>query len=144
MKRRMNSAMPVILLMDETVGHLREGVELLDASEAAASDRLARDDAEQAEKPYAVLPGEYVPRLSPFGHGALYNITGLIHDDRGFPTSSKEAADRLCRRIMEKIAMNAGEIERYESRHMEDALTIFRSMSVIQDVSSVIRVYSGS
>ena len=112
---------PVILLMDETVGHLREGVELLDASEAAASDRLARDDAEQAEKPYTVLPGEYVPRLSPFGHGALYNITGLIHDDRGFPTSSKEAADRLCRRIMEKIAMNAGEIERYESRHMEDA-----------------------
>jgi 2-oxoglutarate ferredoxin oxidoreductase subunit alpha len=112
---------PVILLMDETVGHLREGVELLDASEAAASDRLARDDVEQAEKPYAVLPGEYAPRLSPFGHGAPYNITGLIHDDRGFPTSSKEAADRLCRRSMKKIAMNAGEIERCESRHMEDA-----------------------
>ena len=34
--------------------------------------------------------------------------------------------------------------DRVQTRHMEDALTIFRSMSVIQDVSSVIRVYSGS
>ena len=33
--------------------------------------------------------------------------------------------------------------DRVQTRHMEDALAIFRSMSVIREISSVIRVYSG-
>lgn len=112
---------PVILLMEETVGHLREGVELLDAGDVEALDRLTEDDPELAERPYATHPGECAPRLAHFGQGVFYNITGLIHDERGFPSSSPEVADRLCRRIMEKIARNAGQIERCEILHMDDA-----------------------
>ena len=112
---------PVILLMDEAVGHLREGIELLNADEVEVFDRLIKNDPEQAEMPYAILPGEYAPRMTPFGRGVFYNITGLIHDDWGFPTSSPEVADRQCRRIMEKIARNTGQIERYEALYMEDA-----------------------
>ena len=111
---------PVILLMDEIVGHMREGVELLNADEVAVPDRLTGSDPMQAGFPYDVAPGEYVPRMTPFGQGVFYNITGLFHDGRGFPTSSPEIADRQCTRIMEKIAASV-EVERYEALRMEDA-----------------------
>lgn len=114
---------PVILLMEETVGHLREGVELLDAGEVEVLDRLTEDDLEQSGRPYDVPCVDCVPRMSPFGQGAFYNITGLIHDERGFPTSSPKVADRQCRRILEKLSRNAGKIERYETLDMEDAQT---------------------
>ena len=53
---------PVILLMEETVGHLREGVELLDAGDVEVFDRLTGDDAEPAGGPCDIAPGEYVSR----------------------------------------------------------------------------------
>ena len=91
--------MPVILLMDEMVGHMREGIEL----------SMTR----------SCSPGEYMPHKPPFGQGAFYNITGLIHDEEGFPTSSPEVTDRQLRRILEKTHTNR--IERYEELDMEDA-----------------------
>ena len=112
---------PVILLMDEIIGHLYEGIELPDADEVEILDRLTKDDPRQAELPYDIVPGELAPRMTPFGQGVFYNITGLIHDDRGFPTSSPEIADRQCRRIMKKIDLNSGQIGRYEELYMEDA-----------------------
>ena len=111
---------PVILLMDEIVGHMREGVELLNADEVTVLDRLTEDDPAQAGIPYDVAPGEFAPHMTPFGQSAFYNITGLFHDGRGFPTSSPEMAGRQCTRIMEKIAASTA-VERYEALHMEDA-----------------------
>ena len=112
---------PVILLMDEIVGHMREDVRLPGADEVEVLDRLTKDDPEQAGMPYDVLPGEYAPRITPFGQGVYYNITGLFHDSRGFPTSSPVETNRQCMRIMNKIAMSAGQVERYETLNMEDA-----------------------
>ena len=111
---------PVILLMDEIVGHMREGVDLQNADELVVLDRLTEDDPVQAGIPYDVAPGEFAPRMTPFGQGVFYNITGLFHDGRGFPTSSPEMIDHQCTRIMKKIAGSA-EVERYEALQMEDA-----------------------
>ena len=111
---------PVILLMDEIVGHMREGVELLNADEVTVLDRLTEDEPALAGTPYDVAPGEFAPRMTSFGQGVFYNITGLFHDGRGFPTSSPEMAGRQCTRIMEKIAASTA-VERYEALHMEDA-----------------------
>ena len=114
---------PVILLMDEIVGHMREGVELLGPNEVEILDRLVKDDPEQASMPYDIYPGELVPRITPFGNGVFYNITGLIHDNWGFPTSSPVKANRQCTRIVKKITANAHSIERYETERLEDAKT---------------------
>ncbi len=112
---------PVILLMDEIVGHMREGIELLGEGEAEVLDRLVKSDPEQASMPYDIVPGEFVPRITPFGQGIYYNITGLIHDNWGFPTTSPVKANRQCTRIMRKITMNEDRIERYVSDRTEDA-----------------------
>ncbi len=105
---------PVILLMDEIIGHMREGIELLNPEEVEVFDRLVKEDIEQAALPYDILPGERVPRITPFGEGVFYNITGLVHDNWGFPTNSPVKANRQCTRIMKKIDRNVEDIQKFE------------------------------
>ncbi len=112
---------PVILLMDEIVGHMREGIELLNEGEVEVLDRLVKDDPAQASMPYDIVPGEYAPRITPFGQGVFYNITGLVHDNWGFPTTSPVKANRQCTRIMKKIAKNLPMIEKYDCDCPEDS-----------------------
>lgn len=114
---------PVILLMDEIIGHMREGIELLADEDVERFDRLTKEDPEQAASPYDIYPGERVPRITPFGEGIFYNITGLVHDNWGFPTSSPVKANRQCTRIMKKIDKNRDDIEKYEIADMEGANT---------------------
>ena len=112
---------PVILLMDEIVGHMREGIELLMPEEIEVYQRLTKADPEQASMPYDIMPRERVPRMTPFGEGVFYNITGLVHDNWGFPTNSPVKANRQCTRIMKKIEKNVEDIARYDTYRMEDA-----------------------
>ena len=110
---------PVILLMDEIIGHLREGVQIPLSLEI--KDRPVYNDPECVEKPYHVPEGKCVPGMKPFGKGEFYNITGLIHDDYGFPTNSTKEADRLVRRLLSKIKDNYADIVEVEERLTDDA-----------------------
>ena len=65
-----------------------------------------------------------VPKMAPFGCGQRYNITGLIHDETGFPTNSTEEADKLMQRLMHKISDNYEDIVRSESLNTDDADTV--------------------
>lgn len=111
---------PVILLMDEIVGHLREDVELPDRSACPVVDRQW-DRTRGARGIHRVQPGEPAPLLPPFGEGIRYNITGLIHDDNGFPTNSHEAADAFCDRLLRKVEDHRDEIVQTEAYRLDDA-----------------------
>ena len=106
---------PVILLMDEIVGHMREGICLHPAEEI-----IDRDNRMVDQKPYAVAPGETVPHCPPFGTGTRYNITGLLHDDDGFPTGNSDLSFMLCSRLMKKVEGNLDDILEYEEDIPED------------------------
>ena len=72
---------------------------------------------------YFVPEGKYVPVMKPFGHGERYNITGLAHDQSGFPTNSSQIAGKLCQRLMDKVEKNVDHICRVEEYAMDDAET---------------------
>ena len=112
---------PVILLMDEIIGHLREGVNLPDPEDIDIVNRPSVQYPEPKRKPYHLKPGRLVPRMAPFGKGQRYNITGLIHDEAGFPTNSSEETEKLITRLMHKVSDNYDDIVRVEESHMEDA-----------------------
>jgi len=112
---------PVIFLMDEIVGHMREGIELPDLSEIEVIDRRRPDPDDDDYKPYFVKEGEYVPVLSPFGEGKRYNITGLVHGESGFPSTKAEVAGPQCERLMKKIECNKDDIIEYEEKFLDDA-----------------------
>ncbi len=114
---------PVIFLMDEIVGHMREGVTLPSPDELIINKRHIsyRDGANK--QCYYVPEGQYVPAMKPFGQGERYNITGLAHDASGFPTGSNAVAGALYTRLMEKIDHNLDDIIRVEEYMLDDADT---------------------
>jgi 2-oxoglutarate ferredoxin oxidoreductase subunit alpha len=105
---------PVILLMDEIIGHLREGVELPDASEIEIVNRKKPDVSPEVFRAYEVPEGKIVPPMPAFGEGYRYNITGLIHDDTGFPTNSNAIAAVMSQRIIKKVEDNVDDIVQHE------------------------------
>lgn len=107
---------PVIFLMDEMVGHLRESIELPEAKTYETESRKNYSVA-----PYHVAMDEYVPHIPPIGAGQRYNITGLIHDEDGFPTNNHEAAEKLLERLKNKIDCNKDDICQAEEYMTDDA-----------------------
>ena len=109
---------PVILLMDEIIGHLREGIEFPDKSEIEIFDRKKPKKKPEGNPDeflaYKVPDGEIVPPMPAFGEGYRYNITGLIHNESGFPTNNNEIAGVMSTRLMEKIQNNVDDIIQYE------------------------------
>ena len=114
---------PVIFLMDEIVGHMREGVELPRESELIINHRKMSFHDGANKQCYFVPEGEYVPAMKPFGQGERYNITGLAHDSSGFPTNSTEIAGKLFTRLLDKVEKNINDIVRIEEYAMDDAET---------------------
>ena len=112
---------PVILLTDEIVGHLRENVTLPTANELDIYPRrLPKKTRAEGYQPFAV--GEdLVPDVARFGDGYRIHVTGLLHDETGFPSGSPVVTEQLIHRLHEKINRVGEEIIHTEEHFMEDA-----------------------
>lgn len=112
---------PVLFMTDEIIAHLREGVQLPEPEELEIIDRPSVKYPEPKRLPYHIKKGKLVPEMAPFGFGQRYNMTGLIHDESGFPTNSPEEAQKLMDRLMHKISDNYDDIVRVEKVGLENA-----------------------
>jgi 2-oxoglutarate ferredoxin oxidoreductase subunit alpha len=104
--------------MDEIIGHLREGVELPDKPEVEIINRKKPAVGPDEYKAYKVPEGEIVPPMPAFGEGYKFNITGLVHDETGFPTNSNAIAKVMNERIIKKIDDNVEDIIQYETSNV--------------------------
>ncbi|PAB61175.1 2-oxoacid:acceptor oxidoreductase subunit alpha [Anaeromicrobium sediminis] len=112
---------PVILLLDEIVGHMREKIEIPSADDIEIIDRKKPTCAPEDYLAYGVEGDELVPAMAGFGDGYRYHVTGLVHDETGFPTNSTEVAQTLITRLMDKVEKNVDDIVEYEEFMLEDA-----------------------
>lgn len=110
---------PVILLMDEIIGHLREGCELIPREELEVSNRRV-DHHTNGTLAYAVSEGNYVPEFAPFGEGDHFNITGLFHNLDGFPTNDNAVTQHEVRRLLDKIRFRRDRIIQWEEVDTND------------------------
>lgn len=111
---------PVIILVDEVVAHMREGIVL-----------PSKEDLEVEERPKPTVPPEWyipygdpgtgVPPMSPFGDGYRYHVTGLYHDVRGYPTTRKDEVEPLIHRLFSKISRDFDRLQWFDSFYTEDA-----------------------
>ena len=111
---------PVILLMDETVGHMREKMIIKDPSEIEVINRK-KPNCKPIEYIAFKPDKDMVPPMAAFGEGYRYHVTGLVHDETGFPTNNNEVAENLIRRLVEKIEKNIEDFSYYEEYRLEDA-----------------------
>jgi 2-oxoglutarate ferredoxin oxidoreductase subunit alpha len=112
---------PVIVLADETVGHMREEVVIPSGNSLTIVNRRVPSSREDASK--AFLSASVAP-MPIFGRGFSAHVTGSSHDEYGMrKASAPEAIDKIVRTINAKIAPHAHEISSVERIMLEDAET---------------------
>jgi len=118
---------PVILLLDEAIGHLREPLRVPEAGQLSIVDRLRTSVPKDVDY-YPYLPREdgRLP-MSDFGGVHRYNVTGLFHDMWGFPSNNPKIVSELLRHLVDKIDNNINAITRYKEHFLDDAEYIFIS-----------------
>lgn len=113
---------PVILLMDEVIGHMREKIELPDNyDEIPQAERKMPTCAPEEYLAYGCEDGSKVPAMAPFGSGYRWHVTGLVHDETGFPKGTGAATKESQDRLRTKLTDNLDDIVQVENYRMEDA-----------------------
>jgi len=114
---------PVILLMDEVVGHMRERTELPAPESIEVVDRVKPHVPPDWYFPYEETSAD-VPPFASFGEGYRFHITGLFHDRAGFPTQRLDEIQPWLDRVFNKISRHEDDIIRLEQEWVEDAATV--------------------
>jgi 2-oxoglutarate ferredoxin oxidoreductase subunit alpha len=112
---------PVIVLLDETIGHMHGKAMLPTQEEVKAGivPRKSFDGAPEDYRPYECAPDQPAV-LNPMFKGYRYHFTGLHHDAKGFPTEEIETCRKLIQRLEDKVMMHTDEIELNEEFMLDD------------------------
>lgn len=111
---------PVLVMMDECVGHMTEKVVIPAADEIEIVPRTLTDAASDDYLPYATN-GSPVPAFARAGDGYRFHTTGLTHDERGYPVMSADCQQVSVQRLVDKIRCNVDRIVRYDEEAVDDA-----------------------
>jgi 2-oxoglutarate ferredoxin oxidoreductase subunit alpha len=111
---------PVILLLDEIVGHVHEKVVLPDVSQLKIVNRKKPDCPPEQYLPYKA-DESLIPAMASFGEGYRFHVTGLVHDETGFPTNHAGKIDDMLRRLNSKLDKYLDEILQWEEKETDDA-----------------------
>ncbi|MCU0558920.1 MAG: 2-oxoacid:acceptor oxidoreductase subunit alpha [Desulfobacterales bacterium] len=118
---------PVILLFDEVVGHMREKLVLPEPGDLPLVERLHTSVKEGVDyHPYLPREDGRLP-MSDFGGVHRYNVTGLVHDMWGFPSTDPKVVHGLLRHLVDKIENRAGILAHYREHQLEDAEVVMIS-----------------
>ncbi|MBN1518765.1 MAG: 2-oxoacid:acceptor oxidoreductase subunit alpha [Spirochaetales bacterium] len=130
--------LPVVVLTDEVIGHMREKVVLPELSELKVSNRV-QPQAPGGYKPYEADLDGGVPPMARFGQGYRYHVTGLFHDETGFPSNKGDVTDRFLRRLQRKVEKAEPAIRDYftESTDDCDTLVVAFGSSAMSSLSAV-------
>jgi len=111
---------PVILLLDEVTAHTREKITIPDPEDIYVCSRLL-----PSMPPEWYMPFEDnmrgVSAMPPLGSGYRYHVTGLTHDDHGYPTSKPKEVESFINRIFRKIDQFFYDIQIVDEIQCEDA-----------------------
>ena len=125
---------PVMLMLDECVGHMTEKVVIPEADRLEISPRryTARPPAEfRLFEPRE----DMVPDMVKAGDGYRFHVTGLTHDDRGYPSMTVDTQDRSIRRLQDKLTPLAGERALYEAEDLDGADVVVVSYGITSRVA---------
>jgi len=112
--------MPVQVLYDEIVGHMREPLEFPEPGELEIIDRSKPSVAPGDYKPYDPTQGD-VPPLAAYGSDYRFHVTGLNKAPDGFPTTKADLVDAEERRQIRKVMADIANIESNEEYLCDDA-----------------------
>ena len=125
---------PVLLMMDECVGHMTEKVVIPPAEEIDLIPRRFYDGPKADYLPY--LPEcDLVPPMAKAGDGYRFHITGLTHDERGYPDMTWQGQETNVRRLVDKIRKNADRLVHVETEALDGADVVVVSYGITSRVA---------
>ena len=125
---------PVMFMMDEVVGHMTEKVVIPPAEQIEVVPRKHTRKPAEEYLPYRTN-GDMVPEMAHAGEGYKFHVTGLTHDERGYPNMTPQTQDTLVRRLQEKIRTAADHIALFEEENVDDADVIVVSYGITSRVA---------
>jgi len=130
---------PVVVLSDEIVGHMREKITIPDKVEI-------RKRKSPTSPPGEFIPfkpqGDFVPEMPAFGDGYRVPVTGLTHDERGYPDASNpEGHEKLVKRLCDKILNHRDKIVDVEEVWTDDAdITVISYGAPSRSVATAVKM----
>jgi 2-oxoglutarate ferredoxin oxidoreductase subunit alpha len=125
---------PVMMMLDECVGHMTEKVVIPEAEKIQITPRRFTHRSAEAFRLFEPQQDQ-VPEMVRAGDGFRFHVTGLTHDDRGYPSMNVETQDRLVRRLQQKLAPLANERALFEAENLDDAEVVVVSYGITSRVA---------
>ncbi len=113
---------PVVLLFDEKLAHMRENIAWPQPGELEVMDRKKPAD----RSTFHPFLGE---EMLSFGEGARFTVAGLAHDEWGKLVKNEDAAEMLDY-LMEKLEDNVRDIALYDALNTDDARVLIVSYGI--------------
>jgi len=127
---------PVLVMSEEAIGHIYEKVTVPPESKITLTQRRKPKVSQKEYLPYAP-DADLVPPMAVTGDGYRFHVTGLTHDERGYPVMTAEAQHKLVRRLVDKIENNRKDIYSFEETFTKDADVVVCSYGISARVASI-------
>ncbi len=125
---------PVMMMLDECVGHMTEKVVIPEAEKIEITPR--RFTKLPPEEFRLFQPqADKVPDMVKAGDGYRFHVTGLTHDERGYPSMNVDTQDRTIRRLQEKLTPLANGRALCDTEFLEDAEVVVVSYGITSRVA---------
>jgi 2-oxoglutarate ferredoxin oxidoreductase subunit alpha len=125
---------PVMFMMDEVVGHMTEKVIIPPAGQIEVTPRRKTDKPIGEYLPYGTN-GDMVPEMAHAGDGYHFHVTGLTHDERGYPNMTPATQNTLVTRLQNKVRHAEPRIRLVEEDGIEGADVVVVSYGITSRVA---------
>jgi 2-oxoglutarate/2-oxoacid ferredoxin oxidoreductase subunit alpha len=125
---------PVMFMMDEVVGHMTEKVIIPPADQIEVVERKHTKKSPADYLAYGTN-GDLVPEMAHAGEGYKFHVTGLTHDEKGYPNMTPAVQDKLVRRLQNKIRNAVDDICLFEEEQLEGADVVVISYGITSRVA---------
>ena len=126
---------PVLVMLDEVVGHMTEKVVIPPADKIKVTERRWTSKKPGEYKPFECPPGSMVPEMVKAGDGYRIHVTGLTHDERGYPNMTVPAHEKMQMRLTDKIVKNVDKIVRFEAKDTDNAEVVVVSYGITSRIA---------
>lgn len=121
--------LPVIILADEVIGHMNERVVIPSEEDIEIIDRRKPTVSREEYHPYKADADGIAP-MANCGDGYRIHVTGLTHDERGYPAMDAKAQENMVKRLVGKILNNRDKIISTKNIFLDDAEVVVVSYGI--------------
>lgn len=126
---------PVLFMMDECVGHMTEKVVIPKADQIEIVPRNFYKGKKEDYRPFKFNESNEIAPMVKAGDGYYIHLTGLTHDERGYPVISAEAQEKNVTHLVDKILKNEEKIRLLEEDQIAGAEVIVISYGITSRVA---------